>query len=394
MHPFVWEFKGKELPRETYAQKVWFGSRFSNLDEMEVDRERREEEEIKARVREIGREVAQEYQSRIDILREDKGILEKAMDIQRDDLQREKVQWAQERRALKAQFRQKKVITTAQQQEEREAQFKVVRDHERRGFAPLIQGLRDQIGGVESNKECQITEFEIERHNYQSMINLLEGESLEIQRQRDMALEREHDALDLAETREIRVSFYLAVHFDCSFIVIESPPPRGPSEGTSTVPLAIQPPLHATSDHILPPGYLPKYSLHAAPSTSNVRPPVAPVRNTPLVVSGAPVYTIPPPPPVTRPNNEPPSHAYDGQYYSPNMAFGVSAPYNQTPQYESPVENEKPAKMVELDEMARKMKSLEQNIMNIQGLSGHKSVSFSDLCMFPHIHLPPRFKTP
>ncbi|XP_070024981.1 uncharacterized protein [Nicotiana sylvestris] len=44
--------------------------------------------------------------------------------------------------------------------------------------------------------------------------------------------------------------------------------------------------------------------------------------------------------------------------------------------------------------MVRKMKSLEQNIKNIQGLSGHKCVTFSDLCMFPHIHLPPGFKTP
>nr|XP_009589232.1 uncharacterized protein LOC104086622 [Nicotiana tomentosiformis] len=120
-------------------------------------------------------------------LQEVKGILEKAMDIQ-------------ERRALKAPFRQKKMITATQQHEEREAQFKVVRDHERRGFDLLIQGLRDQIGGVESSKECQIAEFEIKRHHYQSMINRLEGESLEIRCQRDMALECEHDALDLAET--------------------------------------------------------------------------------------------------------------------------------------------------------------------------------------------------
>ncbi|XP_070020381.1 uncharacterized protein [Nicotiana sylvestris] len=76
------------------------------------------------------------------------------------------------------------------------------------------------------------------------------------------------------------------------------------------------------------------------------------------------------------------------------MAFGVSAPYNQTPRYDSPVENEMPATTIEPNEMARKMKSLEQNIKNIQGLGGLKSVSFSDLCMFPHIHLPRGFKTP
>ena len=31
---------------------------------------------------------------------------------------------------------------------------------------------------------------------------------------------------------------------------------------------------------------------------------------------------------------------------------------------------------------------------NIQGLGGHKSVSFKDLCMFPNVHLPIGFKTP
>ncbi|XP_070045612.1 uncharacterized protein [Nicotiana tomentosiformis] len=76
------------------------------------------------------------------------------------------------------------------------------------------------------------------------------------------------------------------------------------------------------------------------------------------------------------------------------MAFMVSTPYNQTPQYEPPAKDEKPTKTVESDEIARKMKSLEKNIKNIQGLGGHKSVSFNDLCMFPHIHLPPGFKTP
>ncbi|XP_070013133.1 uncharacterized protein [Nicotiana sylvestris] len=40
------------------------------------------------------------------------------------------------------------------------------------------------------------------------------------------------------------------------------------------------------------------------------------------------------------------------------------------------------------------MKSIEQSLKNIQGLSGQKSVSYIDLCMFPHVHLPIGFKTP
>ena len=48
----------------------------------------------------------------------------------------------------------------------------------------------------------------------------------------------------------------------------------------------------------------------------------------------------------------------------------------------------------EHEEMSKKMKSLEQSIRDMQGLGGHKGISFSDLCMFPHVHLPAGFKTP
>ncbi|XP_070005829.1 uncharacterized protein [Nicotiana sylvestris] len=44
--------------------------------------------------------------------------------------------------------------------------------------------------------------------------------------------------------------------------------------------------------------------------------------------------------------------------------------------------------------MARKMKSLEQSLKNMQGLSGRKSVSYSDLYVFSHVHLPAGFKMP
>ena len=30
----------------------------------------------------------------------------------------------------------------------------------------------------------------------------------------------------------------------------------------------------------------------------------------------------------------------------------------------------------------------------MQGLGGHKGISFSDFCMFPHVHFPACFKTP
>ncbi|XP_019248531.1 PREDICTED: uncharacterized protein LOC109227789 [Nicotiana attenuata] len=169
------------------------------------------------------------------------------------------------------------------------------------------------------------------------------------------------------------------------------PPPQGPSERTSTLPQATQPLLPATSDHILPPGYVPNYSFHTGPGISNAQPPATSVRNTPLVpatsdhilppgyvpnysfhtgpgisnaqppatsvrntplvVFGPPVYIISPLNIVTRPNIKPLSYAYDVQYYSPDMAFKGSAPHNQTPQYVLPAENERAVKTGEPDEM-------------------------------------------
>ncbi|XP_075084941.1 uncharacterized protein LOC142168181 [Nicotiana tabacum] len=48
----------------------------------------------------------------------------------------------------------------------------------------------------------------------------------------------------------------------------------------------------------------------------------------------------------------------------------------------------------EKEEMVRKMKSLVKGLKNMQGLSVQKSVSYSDLCMFPHVHWPVGFKMP
>ncbi|XP_075095262.1 uncharacterized protein LOC142173548 [Nicotiana tabacum] len=58
------------------------------------------------------------------------------------------------------------------------------------------------------------------------------------------------------------------------------------------------------------------------------------------------------------------------------------------------MEQERTVKNPEQEEMAQKMKRLEQSLKYMQGLSGQKTVSYSDLCMFPHVHLPAGFKTP
>ena len=55
---------------------------------------------------------------------------------------------------------------------------------------------------------------------------------------------------------------------------------------------------------------------------------------------------------------------------------------------------ERPTPGSEQEEMLKKMKSIEKHMKSMQGLGGHKSVTFKDLCMFPNVHLPPGFRTP
>ncbi|KAM3201045.1 hypothetical protein P3L10_033408 [Capsicum annuum] len=61
---------------------------------------------------------------------------------------------------------------------------------------------------------------------------------------------------------------------------------------------------------------------------------------------------------------------------------------------DTPIVVEKIAKNEEQEEMARKVRILEQSMLNMQGFGGPKSVSYKDLCMFPDVHLPIGFKMP
>ncbi|XP_070020801.1 uncharacterized protein [Nicotiana sylvestris] len=84
----------------------------------------------------------------------------------------------------------------------------------------------------------------------------------------------------------------------------------------------------------------------------------------------------------------------DTQYYAPEPTFKVPDPYLYTPHFEPHVENEKPPKNVEQEEIFRKVKSLEQLLRNMQGLGSHLSVAYKDLCVFPDVQLPAGFKMP
>ncbi|XP_070022488.1 uncharacterized protein [Nicotiana sylvestris] len=102
--------------------------------------------------------------------------------------------------------------------------------------------------------------------------------------------------------------------------------------------------------------------------------------------------TVRPQAPASR--TQPPMFIFHGPQLQSKIAYVTPYSFTQPPQYDLSVEKEKVVKNPEQEEMARKMKSLEQILKNMQGLSRQKSVSYSDLCIFPHVHLPAGFKTP
>ncbi|XP_075087786.1 uncharacterized protein LOC142169778 [Nicotiana tabacum] len=176
----------------------------------------------------------------------------------------------------------------------------------------------------------------------------------------------------------------------------QAPPslPIGPSDNLHNVSVATQVPISITSNPLYQPGFSPSFNLPTIPSTSIPRPPIAPLRNDPPTIPIVHTFTVPQPALAQKSNNDPQLDAHDAQHYSPELTLKVPDSYKHTPHNVFPIEIEKPEKNMEQEEMTRKMKSLEQTMRNIQGLGGHKSVSFNDLCMFPHVHLPPGFKTP
>ncbi|XP_060200128.1 uncharacterized protein LOC132628360 [Lycium barbarum] len=137
----------------------------------------------------------------------------------------------------------------------------------------------------------------------------------------------------------------------------QAPPSSIPGFSDVTMSIPIETP---TSDPLFPLGFGQHVNISNTSGTFTVRPSNAPLRNNPLCIPTIQTTTIPQP----------------------------------TLQYSSPVEIEKTAKNEGQEEIARKMKSLEQSVRNMQGLGGPKIVSYRDLCMFPNVHLPLGFKTP
>ncbi|XP_049393462.1 uncharacterized protein LOC125857851 [Solanum stenotomum] len=150
----------------------------------------------------------------------------------------------------------------------------------------------------------------------------------------------------------------------------------------------------STSDPIYPHGFELYVNTSNTAGTSSVHPLNPPMMNNPLFMPTVQTNAIPQPTLAQKSNDDPIPKDQYGQGQASKLTFKIPDSYHHTHQYSSPVEVEKNTKDEEHEEIARKMRSLEQNIRNMQGLGGHKSVSFKDLCMFPDVHLPIGFKTP
>ncbi|XP_070024789.1 uncharacterized protein [Nicotiana sylvestris] len=154
------------------------------------------------------------------------------------------------------------------------------------------------------------------------------------------------------------------------------------ASGTSNIPISyLNTPL----------GY-PTISAHFAGTPSEIHP---------QVISGVAsnIFTAPPTSATAQPTLPRPS--FDTSFFSfqvpsfpPDPAHFTTNSYPQQPRYEFTTGQEKATKNPEQEDITQKMRSMEQSLKNIQGLSGQKSVSYVDLCMFPDVHLPIGFKTP
>ncbi|XP_075086157.1 uncharacterized protein LOC107797942 [Nicotiana tabacum] len=157
------------------------------------------------------------------------------------------------------------------------------------------------------------------------------------------------------------------------------------TSGTSNVPIPVTNPF-------IPFGY-PTISANFTGMPSEVRP-QAPFSEAPSTLFTAPPVSTTAQPTVPKSCFEPSAFTFQVPQFQLDNAHVTPNSYPQHPQFESPMEQERALRNPKQEEMVRKIKSLEQTLKNMQDLSGQNSVSYSDLCMFPPVHLPVGFKMP
>ncbi|XP_070014216.1 uncharacterized protein [Nicotiana sylvestris] len=141
-----------------------------------------------------------------------------------------------------------------------------------------------------------------------------------------------------------------------------------------------------------PLGY-PTISAHYAGTPSESRPQVL-ASGAASNIFTAPTCSAMAQPALPMPNFDSSSFTFQAPSFPLEPTQFTTNAYPQPPRYEFTAGQEKAEKTPKQEEITRKMRSMEQSLKNIQGLSGQKSVSYADLCMFPHAHLPLGFKTP
>ncbi|KAH0705902.1 hypothetical protein KY289_010978 [Solanum tuberosum] len=121
----------------------------------------------------------------------------------------------------------------------------------------------------------------------------------------------------------------------------------------------MSPPIQVSiSDPIYPPGFGPASNIAG---TSTVHPLNTPMTSNPLFIPTAPTNVVQQPIMEPKSNNNPLPKVQYAQDYTPELTFKIPSSYPHTHQCSSHVEAEKVVKKEEHEEMARKMKSLEQS---------------------------------
>ena len=134
----------------------------------------------------------------------------------------------------------------------------------------------------------------------------------------------------------------------------------------------------------------------AAPQSrpaAQLAPPITPVFVAPPPHE-TPIYAVRPTMRHPRSASEPMLKVSDSQYYAPEPTLQMIEPYGYTQPLVFPFDTEKPVAAEEQDIIARKLKSLEQAMRNLQGIGDYRRVFYKDICMFPEINLPLGFKMP
>ncbi|XP_070048990.1 uncharacterized protein [Nicotiana tomentosiformis] len=147
---------------------------------------------------------------------------------------------------------------------------------------------------------------------------------------------------------------------------------------TTTIPVSLSDQSHLPGLSLYP-------NCTMTAGTSVARSQSVPLTTNQTTTTVMPIFTIPQPMVVQRKTHESQFATQQEQYHSPEYHLYL---------FDLPTKIEKPARKMAQEEMTQRMKSLEQQLKNMQELAGHKSIAFKDLCMFLDVHLSLGFKTP